>query len=275
MKCCTYSVLLILSVVLCAQSRVKCSSVDTFNMMINNTTNSINLSWERPDQNKSKLCYKTHVQYRSHCDTSWKNYSEIPGFSFELPAPDMKKNYAFRLRMRLECTQKSWGEWSPVKNWGSDTHKAPCITKTSSFTVKDYLLITMLPLTGFMLVYALTHDRVRRLVLPIIPDPKHTQERILNIEQIQWWSNFAQTCEDCKISEIKICDREEEKTDITLIKSDLDEQPPHTHPTHAVPGKQGFQLATNNSMYCIYSSDTSEDNIVAQCTAIRPGYIII
>ncbi|KAB5577033.1 hypothetical protein PHYPO_G00205330 [Pangasianodon hypophthalmus] len=273
MKCCTCCVLLILSAVLCAQSRVKGSSVDTFNMKISHTSHSINLSWEWPDKRKSKLCYRTHVQYRSHCETSWKNYTDISGFSFELPAPDMKKNYAFRLRMRLGCTQKNWGEWSPIKYWKNDT--APCMTDTSSFTVKDYLLITMLPLVGFMLVYAITHDRVRRLVLPIIPDPKHTQERILNIEQIQWWSNFAQTCEDCKVSEIKIYDREEEKTEITIIKCDLDEQPLHSHPTHSVPGKHGFDLATNNSMYCIYSSDTSEDNIVAQCPATRPGYIII
>lgn len=37
--------------------------------------------------------------------------------------------------------------------------EAPCVTETSSFTVKDYLLVTLLPLAGFMLVYAITHDR--------------------------------------------------------------------------------------------------------------------
>ncbi|XP_053482746.1 cytokine receptor-like factor 2 [Ictalurus furcatus] len=268
MKCCTCCVLLILSVMLCGQSRVKCSSVDTFNMKIRNTSHSIDVSWEKPDKRKREQCYVTHVQYKSLCETSWKNHTDITGLSFVLPAPDMKKNYAFRIRMSLECTQRLWGEWSPVKYWRNDT--APCMADTSSFTVKDYLLITMLPLAGFMLIYALTHDRVRRLVLPIIPDPKHTQERILNIEQIQWWSNFAQACEDCKVSEIKIYDREEEKVEITLIKSDLDEQP-----THTVPGNHGFDLATNNSMNCIYSADTSEDNTVAQCPATRPGYIII
>ncbi|XP_058248844.1 cytokine receptor-like factor 2 [Hemibagrus wyckioides] len=273
MKRCTCCVLLVLSAVLCAQFSVECASVDIFNMTIKHTSHSINLSWERPDKTKSKWCYRTHVQYRSHCETSWKNNTDISELSFELPAPDMKKNYAFRLRMRLECTQKPWGEWSPIKYWRNDT--GPCITEALTFTVKDYLLITILPLVGFMLVYALTHDRVRRLVLPIIPDPKHTQERILNIEQIQWWSNFTQTCEDCKVSEIKVSDREEENTELTLIKCDLDEQPPHTHPTHTFPGKHSFDLATNDSLYSIYSSDTSEDNIDTQCPATRPGYIII
>ncbi|KAM9487139.1 cytokine receptor-like factor 2 [Clarias gariepinus] len=158
MKCCICCVLLILSVVLCARSMIKCSSVDIFNMKVNHTPHRIRLSWERPDEQKSKLCYKTHVQYRSDCETSWKNYTDISGFSFELPAPDMKKNYAFRLRVKLECTKNTWGEWSPIKYWKNDT-EAPCITKTSSLTVKDYLLITILPLAGFMLVYALTHDR--------------------------------------------------------------------------------------------------------------------
>ncbi|KAI5621218.1 cytokine receptor-like factor 2 [Silurus asotus] len=270
---CTCSVLLILSVVLWNLSRVRCSSVDMFNLKVRNKSHSINLSWERPDEKKNKLCYRTDLQYRSQCDTTWKNHTDISGFTFELPALDMKKNYAFRLRMRLECTQKNWGQWSPIKKWRNDT--ASCMTDTASFTVKDYLLIAMLPLVGLMLFYAITHDRVRRLVLPIIPDPKHTQGRILNIEEIQWWSDFAHTCEDCKVSEIKIFDREEETNEITLIKSDLDEQPPHTFPTHMIPGKPVFDLVTNNTMCCIYSSDTSEDNIVAQCSAIRPGYIII
>ncbi|GAA6108272.1 cytokine receptor-like factor 2 [Tachysurus ichikawai] len=276
MKCCTCCVLLVLSVVLCAQFRVKCTSVElnTFNMKISHTSHSLNLSWDKPDQQKSELCYRTHVQYRSHCETSWKNNTNISRFSFVLPAPDMKKNYAFRIRMRLECTQKTWGEWSPVKYWRNDT--GPCITEASSFTVKHYLLISMAPVAGFMLVYAITHDRVRRLVLPIIPDPKHIQEKILNIEQVQWWSNFTQPCEDCKVAEIKVNDREEEKTDITLIKCDLDvdEQLPHTHPNRMVPGRHSFDLAKNDSMYSIYS-DTSEDNIGTQCPTTRPGYIII
>lgn len=54
---------------------------------------------------------------------SLQNYTDISKLFFELPAPDMKKNYAFRLRMRLECTQKPWGEWSPVKYWRNDTGK--------------------------------------------------------------------------------------------------------------------------------------------------------
>lgn len=54
---------------------------------------------------------------------SLQNYTDISGFSFELPAPDMKKNYAFRLRVKLECTKNTWGEWSPIKYWKNDTGK--------------------------------------------------------------------------------------------------------------------------------------------------------
>lgn len=54
---------------------------------------------------------------------SLQNYNDISGFSFELTALDMEKDYAFRLRMRLDCTQKNWGEWSPIKYWKNDTSK--------------------------------------------------------------------------------------------------------------------------------------------------------
>ncbi|TSL16060.1 hypothetical protein Baya_5868 [Bagarius yarrelli] len=149
--------------------------------------------------------------------------------------------------------------------------EVPCITDKSSFSVQNYLLIAMLSLAGSILVCAITHNRVRRFVLPIIPDPK---KKMLNFEQMQWWSNFAQTVEDFKVSEVKIYDGEEKMIEITLL-SDLDEQPSHTLPTHTVPGKHDFDLATNASTYTIYSSATTEDNIDAQCSATRPGYIII
>lgn len=64
-------------------------------------------------------------------------------------------------------------------------------------------------------------------------------------------------------------------SEISFMKCDLDEQHPHTHPTHTVPGKHGFGLATITSMHCTDSSETSEDNVSAPCPAIRPGYIII
>lgn len=144
----------------------------------------------------SDFVYSTHALWICVYSYSLQNNTNISRFSFVLPAPDMKKNYAFRIRMRLECTQKTWGEWSPVKYWRNDTGtnvsmfwqlcllilyrcvihitlyymlclcffyppflQGPCITEASSFTVKHYLLISMAPVAGFMLVYAITHDR--------------------------------------------------------------------------------------------------------------------
>ncbi|XP_036443708.1 cytokine receptor-like factor 2 [Colossoma macropomum] len=264
MQCWNRWVLLVLSVVLCFQIWAESSSADSINMRISNTSDSITVTWENPNKSKNNQCYRFDVQYRHLCDSSWKSVNDIKGFSFKLPAPDMKKNYVFRIRARLYCINGNWSKWSPEKYWRNDT--GLCIAETSPVSIRDYLLVTVLPVTCLLLVFAITQERVRRLVLPIIPDPKHTQERILNIEQFQWFTSFSETCEECEIVEIEVdSEREDQKSEIT-------EEQPLQKPTDASPESHDIGLIANISMY---SLDSPEVNTVPQCSHTMPGYIVI
>ncbi|KAL7865885.1 hypothetical protein SRHO_G00111320 [Serrasalmus rhombeus] len=265
MKCWNRWVLLVLSVVLCFQIWAESSSADKIiNMRITNTSDSITIAWEKPDKRKIDQCYRADVQYRHLCDSSWKIVNDIKGFSFKLPAPDMRKNYAFRIRARLYCINGNWSEWSQEKYWRNDT--GLCIAEKSSVSIRDYLLVTVLPVTCLLLIFAITQERVRRFVLPIIPDPKHTQERILNIEQFQWFTSFSETCEECEIVEIEVdYEREDQKSEIT-------EEQPKQKPTNASPESHDQGLIANTSMY---SPDSPEVNAVPQCSHTMSGYIVI
>ncbi|KAL6484938.1 hypothetical protein MHYP_G00069830 [Metynnis hypsauchen] len=265
MKRWNHWVLLVLSVVLCFQIWAESSSTDKIiNIRITNTSDSITVTWENPDKSKINQCYRADVQYRHLCDSSWKIVNDLKGFSFKLPAPDMRKNYVFRIRARLFCITGNWSEWSQEKYWRNDT--GLCIAEKSPPSIRNYLLVTVLPVTCLLLVFAITQERVRRLVLPIIPDPKHTQERILNIEQFQWFTSFLETCEECEIVEIEVdYEREDQKSEIT-------EEQPLQKPTNASPESHDLGLIANTSMY---SPVSAEVNAVPQCSHTMPGYIVI
>ncbi|XP_026851760.2 cytokine receptor-like factor 2 isoform X1 [Electrophorus electricus] len=247
---------LALSAVLCFQAKAENSTVETFSMVIKNTSSIINVTWKKPDETVSDSCYRTHIQYRQYCDTSWKSVTDIPGFFFQLPAPDLTKNYVFRLRMRLYCINSEWSEWSPEKYWNNDTDL--CIAKTS-VNIKNYLLVTLLLMAGFLLFFAITQERVRRLVLPIIPDPKHTQETILNVEELQWCSSFPGACEECKTAEILVV----EETEIPEIPES----------THTAFDNYDRDLTANSINP--YSPVPLEQTVALICPHTTPGYIVL
>ncbi|KAI4886080.1 hypothetical protein NFI96_030134 [Prochilodus magdalenae] len=240
---------------------------DSTNLWISNTSDTITVTWEKPDKTLFDKCYRTDLQYKHHCSSSWKSVKDLEGFSFKLTAPDMKKNYVFKIRTWLQCIHGTWSNWSSEKFWRNDT--GHCIRATTSVSIRDYLLVTVLPMLCLLLICVLAQERVRRLVLPIIPDPKHTQERILNIEQFQWFTSFSETCEECEIVEIEVdYEKENQKSEIT------DEQP-LPKPTDTVPESHDLRHTTNTSMYCMYSPESSEVNVVPQCSYTVPGYIVI
>ncbi|KAG9271107.1 cytokine receptor common subunit gamma-like [Astyanax mexicanus] len=267
MKCWNCRVLLVLSGVFCFRARVESSSVGSINMKITNTSSTINVTWEPPDKSKNPLCYRSNLQYRSHCDSSWQNFKNIAGFRFVLPAPDMKKNYVFKIRTRLECVNEKWSEWSPEKYWKNDT--VPCSADTSTVSIKDYVLVTVLPVVFLLILYAATQKRIRRLVLPIIPDPKNTQESILNIEQFQWFTSFSQECEECEMVEIELVPQSEEE------ESEMTDELSPQKPTDTVPESHDLDPTTNTSLYFAYPSDSPEDSEAPQCLHAMPGYITI
>ncbi|XP_066497533.1 cytokine receptor-like factor 2 isoform X2 [Hoplias malabaricus] len=230
---------------------------------------SINMTWEKPDKKKNTRCYSSHVRYRLQCHLNWQDVENIKGLSFVLPAPDLRKTYVFKIRTKLECIGGNWSKWSPDKLSRNVTGNCnETSSSLSSFNIKKYLVPMVLSVVCFLLVYAcVSQERVRRLVLPIIPDPKHIQERLLSIEQVQFTIG-SHSCEEFEIAQIELADLNEEQ------KCEITQEPPLPKPTDIITESHDLDFATNNSMYCLYS-DLPEDKKVPLCSHTMPGYIII
>lgn len=41
-------------------------------------------------------------------------------YNLDLPTLNMKKNYDFRIRMKLWCLDKDWNNWTKVQSWGNN-----------------------------------------------------------------------------------------------------------------------------------------------------------
>ncbi|XP_016350838.1 uncharacterized protein LOC107695450 [Sinocyclocheilus anshuiensis] len=231
---------------------------------ISNTLHGITVTWRTPDKNITPECYEAEVQFKSQCVKDWKEGQRIEVkhkhevYNLNLPTVSMKMNYDFRIRMKKECQQKDWSNWTKVQSWGNNAGACMSNVEASAY-IWVYILIIVLPLTAFLLVCLLTQQGIRRLILPEIPDPKHFKNKITDTEQSQWWENLTQWNEECSTIDIEIMDKNErEEQHQTLVIQPMDTSPEQ-----------------HDSMYCIYSSQTSGENTELQNSQSVLGYIIL
>ncbi|XP_052462397.1 cytokine receptor-like factor 2 isoform X1 [Carassius gibelio] len=231
---------------------------DQIHFTISNTSHGLNIKWKIPDENDNPDCYEAEVQYKSQCVKDWEdiNSIKVTQTHLNLNYISMKKNYDFRIRMRKECLNKPWSNWTKVQSWGNNADA--CVVEASAY-IWVYILIIVLPLTAFLLVCLLTQQGIRRLILPEVPDPKHFKNKIMDAEQFQWWENFTHWNEECSTTDVEIMDKNEiEEQHQTLVIQPMDTNPEQ-----------------HDSMYCIYSSQTSGENTEPQYSQSVLGYIIL
>ncbi|KTF98716.1 hypothetical protein cypCar_00023314 [Cyprinus carpio] len=228
---------------------------------ISNTLHGITVTWSTPDKNTIPECYEAQVQFKSQCVKEWKEGQRTVThthevYSLNLSTISMKKNYDFRIRMRKACQDKNWSNWTTVQSWGNNT--GACTVDASTY-IWVYILIIVLPLTAFLLVCLLTQQGIRKLIFPEVPDPKHLKNKIMDAEQSQWWENLTQWNEECSTTDVEIMDKNErEEQHQTLVIQPMDTSPEQ-----------------QDSMYCIYSSQTSGENTELQYSQSVLGYIIL
>ncbi|XP_058644065.1 cytokine receptor-like factor 2 isoform X2 [Onychostoma macrolepis] len=205
---------------------------------------------------------KKKVQYKSQYVKDWKGGKSIQVrqqhevYNLDLSTLSMKRNYDFRIRMKLWCLDKEWSKWTKVQSWGNN-EGARLVDATAYIWI--YILIIVLPLTAFLLVCLLTQPGVRRLIFPEVPDPKHFKNKIMDTEQSQWWGNLTQWNEECLTTDIEIIDKNErEEQHQTLVT-----QPMYTSPEQ------------HDSTYHIYSSETPGEITELQYSRSVLGYIAL
>ncbi|XP_048049412.1 cytokine receptor-like factor 2 [Megalobrama amblycephala] len=233
---------------------------------ISNTSHGITLTWRVPNNKITLTCYSTEVQYKSQCVNDWKRtpsehkQGDDEVYRLNLSTLSIKKNYDFRIRMRLWCNDKDWSNWTKVQSWGNNAG-ACMVELPANIMYFDYfyILIIVLPLTGFLLVCLLTQQGIKRLILPKVPDPKHFRNKIMDFDQYQWWGNLTQLNEECTTTDIEIIDKNErEEQHQSLVMQPID-----------------TNYEQHDKMYCIYSSETSGENTEPQYSQMVLGYITL
>ncbi|NP_001153142.1 cytokine receptor-like factor 2 [Danio rerio] len=229
---------------------------------ISKTPYGVKVIWRVANNNADPQCFNTEVQYKRQCEKDWERSHRIKLQNnqeenhLNLSTLSTKMNYDFRIRMKYECLEKDWSNWTKVQSWGNN--KDVCMVK-SSYYIWVYILIIMLPLITFLLFCLLIQQRIRKLLLPEVPDPKHLKHKIMDTEQFQWWGNLTQRNEDCPTTDVEIIDKSEsEEVHQTLV----------TQPTDTIPEQ-------HDSMYYIYSSETLGENTDLQYSKSVLGYIAL
>ncbi|KAK2904864.1 hypothetical protein QQF64_033005 [Cirrhinus molitorella] len=228
---------------------------------IDNTLHGITVTWRiPPDINPT--CCEVEVQYKSQCVKDWKEDQRIvvnqkqEEDHLSLSTISMKMNYDFRIRMKLECVDKNWSNYTKVQSWGNNADA--CMVEAYPY-IWIYILIIVPTLTAFLLVCLLTQEGIRRLILPEVPDPKHFKNKIMETEQSQVWENLTQWNEECSTTDIEIIEKNErEEQHQTLVI-----QPMYTSPEQ------------HDSTYCIYSSETPGEKTESKYSQNVLGYIAL
>uniref|UniRef100_A0AAY4EDH1 Fibronectin type-III domain-containing protein n=1 Tax=Denticeps clupeoides TaxID=299321 RepID=A0AAY4EDH1_9TELE len=157
---------------------------------INVTGHNTTVTWTNPNKNISGRCYSTELQYRRSCNTHWQPSPRLKEQTFDVMEDFVnvfyltRGNYLFRLRMKYGCIDKS--EWSA---WVDQ-----CLWRTGLFIMLywHWCLSHLFALVTYNLNVSYNLCIICQNNLPVVPDPKHVQEKILNLSQSQWWDSVSQ-----------------------------------------------------------------------------------
>ncbi|XP_054830352.1 cytokine receptor-like factor 2 [Eublepharis macularius] len=121
-------------------------------------------------------CFMFELQYKSTLNQEWKSTKgrcckiEDDGF-------DPGKCYSFRLRLeRLEIcnTIAYFSEWGAETHWKNGSSKDSCDMEAESKAIILLTSVMAMILVAFALLMGVCRlERIRRIIMPAIPDPKH------------------------------------------------------------------------------------------------------
>ncbi|XP_051881481.1 cytokine receptor common subunit gamma-like [Pristis pectinata] len=131
------------------------------------------LEWDKL-KNRNSYFLQYEMKYKSNLDSDWQT-ELIHDLSFRLPNVDPAKCYFFHLRSMIYenyATGGHWSDWGPILIWKEKTVVDSCPSPRIKALFLVLLPVAILVLVIFVCVLYRV-KRVRILVLPGIPDPKH------------------------------------------------------------------------------------------------------
>ncbi|KAJ8337963.1 hypothetical protein SKAU_G00369290 [Synaphobranchus kaupii] len=129
-------------------------------------------------------CVESEVSYRK--DTyQEKSSGVLPGNCFSLPFPSANNVYTFQVRTRVmdACHQSNWSAWSTPVYWGQIKQSNSTSTEendgNSMHGMVFMLAVVCCVVVVAVFVFMIQHERLRFILIPIVPKPSKTLEELL------------------------------------------------------------------------------------------------
>ncbi|XP_042336512.1 cytokine receptor common subunit gamma isoform X2 [Sceloporus undulatus] len=144
-----------------------------FNFTVQSLANNqLLLGWKSPY--KSYWCLEHEVKYRSNKDKDWTK-QKTTGMNFSVASVDPDKFYTFYVRSKIRETCGNTDLWSdpagPI-HWGKETAASMELWVQFLICVGSVCLLTLLVVT------LLHMERVRLVLMPVIPNPSKKFEEL-------------------------------------------------------------------------------------------------
>ncbi|CAL8267374.1 unnamed protein product [Lota lota] len=194
------SVLLLWALTKQSEAKFRAIKIENIGANISATPEGLRLTWRNPNEDKAPHCYESFVRVKTTCATSWEN-ATVHKFFYVLKT-SRHKEYQFQIRMRyhMYCEPSrlnTWTSWTQTLSLGNANDTGSCMREEPPpQPITTLYIVILLPLLlCFLLLCSLTHERVRRYFLPIIPDPKHRLDGLFKMEMSQHCTDPEMECE--------------------------------------------------------------------------------
>uniref|UniRef100_A0A4W5N8X5 Interleukin 2 receptor, gamma a n=1 Tax=Hucho hucho TaxID=62062 RepID=A0A4W5N8X5_9TELE len=153
----------------------------------------LNLYW---NNSRNTLCIESEVRYRIN-NNKWQTSTPSKEQKYAVPSPLKSSRYKFQVRARVNsiCGEsKFWSEWSQPIQW--DSMKGNNITDTSGSSMSVWK--TVLSLVGTMTLFIVAcmlvyreRERLRFILIPIVPNPGKNLEDLLDKDTVEAWLHIS------------------------------------------------------------------------------------
>ncbi|XP_026522751.1 cytokine receptor-like factor 2 [Notechis scutatus] len=174
-------------------------------------------------------CFILEYQYKSEFDEDWFRKNESG--KFEIQGLDPVKCYSFQFRVRFICSRSSYpSEWGPKMHWKNsssiDSCEADDFNPDLNIVLPSSLVMAGLLIMTAILLYICRLKKIRKTLMPVIPDPKNSdlfrdhngnfQEWITKTENV-----LPETQLECIIEEEKEEDLQQAKVEVKGLELGL------------------------------------------------------
>ncbi|XP_055004441.1 cytokine receptor common subunit gamma-like [Boleophthalmus pectinirostris] len=172
-------------------------------------------------------CVESQVRYRLN-NNNWQEYmmsDNIPEYCFNLPSNSSRYELQVRNRVNINCGSSNlWSEWSEPVAWGAHnmTYSTQLHDSVNVWTVVMYFVGGAILL--LLIVMLLHHERIRIILIPVVPKPSHDLEEWLDnskgLKEVFKTSYTEHTCSVQEYCPVPLSDSESSDSSIISVSTD-------------------------------------------------------